>query len=129
MGDTKQLPWLYFGCGPHDSGHYLFNESGQKAHYYGTNPHAWLQAMCWDCCLAPQPENVLYAAALSRLGGWGYSALSWWDRSMDKCGRSNSTILAPDMSIDPAVMLDEATRRFPWVFSRLPHPIKLLEPR
>jgi hypothetical protein len=123
------MPWLYFGCGPRESGHYLYTESGQKLHHYG-RPDSFIMQMCWDGNLAPQPEpapdTLIYRAALSRLGGWGYSALSWWDRSADKRGKSNSTILAPNLAIEPAAMLDEAKRRFPWVFSRLPQALAIL---
>ena len=122
------LPWLYFGCGQRQLGHYLFRENGQTLHAYGSNPLAHLQRMNWDGALAPQPERSdrLYQASLSRLGGWGYSALSWWDRSADKRSASNSTILAPHLAIDPANMLDEAYARFPWVFARLPQPLVVL---
>lgn len=122
-----QLPWLYFGCAPGQSGHYLLRESGSTLHAYGSNPLAYLQRMCWDGNLAPQPERggELYRASLSRLGGWGYSALSWWDRSQDKRGASNSTILAPDLTIAPADMLRESQARMPWVFTRLPQELVL----
>jgi hypothetical protein len=122
------LPWLYFGCGPRDTGHYLFREDGEKLHAFGSSPLAYLRSMNWDGALAPQPErgDMLYKASLSRLGGWGYSALSWWDRSADTRGKSNSTILAPSIDIDPDEFWHEAIRRFPWVFERLPTPLKPL---
>jgi hypothetical protein len=116
--------WLFFGCGPRENGHYLLTQSGEKLFAYGSHPNAWLRSMCWDGNLAPQPEpapeSLIYRAAFSRLGGWGYSALSWWDRSADKRGKSNSTILAPSLTIEPEAMLAEAQQRFPWAFSRLP---------
>lgn len=122
------LPWLYFGCGPRGNGHYLHDQTGEKLHAYGSHPLAHLQRMNWDGVLAPQPERSdrLYQASFSRLGGWGYSALSWWDRSADTRSASNSTVLAPHLSIDPAVMLDDAYARFSWVFARLPQPLVLL---
>lgn len=121
-------PWLYFGCGPHDTGHYLYEASGQKLYFYG-RPTSWIMGMKWDGDLAPQPEPAddrqIYKAAFSRLGGWGYSALSWWDRSADTRKASNSTILCPDLTITPEMMLGQAMQRFPWVFARLPQPIVL----
>lgn len=125
----SEKPWLYFGCGPSEIGHYLYAQSGSKAHFYGSNENAWLQKMCWDGNLAPQPEGHLYKAAFSRLGGWRYSALSWWDRSADKRGQSNSTILAPSLIIEPLEMFEEAQTRFPWVFRRLPQPLALWVPQ
>lgn len=85
--------------------------------------------MNFDGILGPQPESNsnLYKASFSRLGGWGYSALSWWDRSKDTRSGSNSTILAPDLRIHPKEMLKEAVTRFSWVFSRLPQEIILIE--
>lgn len=119
--------WLYFGCGINSVGHYLFLQNGQRYHSYGNSKLKYLEGMNFDGILAPQPEsnNNLYKASFSRLGGWGYCALSWWDRSKDTRGGSNSTILAPDLRIHPIKMLEESKERFPWVFERLPQELKL----
>jgi len=50
------LPWLYSGCEPRTTGHYLFT---QKA--YGSSPLAWSQKMSWDGKLAPQPIALFKA--------------------------------------------------------------------
>lgn len=115
--------WYYFGCRD-QAGHYLFDQSGQENYGYG--PERPLGQ--FDGCLAPQPERDLYVAAVSRLGGVGYTALAWWDRSVDKRPASNSIIFAPGLDGDPAELLAEAERRFPWVFSRLPQPVTLASP-
>ncbi len=122
-------PWLYFGCGIDNTGHYLFLENGQRYYSYGNLELKYLERMNFDGILAPQPEsnNNLYKASFSRLGGWEYCALSWWDRSKDTRGGSNSTILAPDLRIHPKEMLKEAVIRFSWVFSRLPQEITFKE--
>jgi hypothetical protein len=110
--------WIYFGCGD-QSGHYAFEEGTR----YRSSDSSFA---AFDGTLPPQPERQLYVASFSRLGGWGFSALSWWDRSVDSRPGSNSTILAPSLTIEPDTMLAEAKRRFPWVFDRLPQPIRLL---
>ena len=116
--------WFYFGCGG-GAGHYLFNALGSKVYADGRlrrlRDH-------FDGTLPPQPEAELYVASFSRLGGWNMSALSWWDRSVDKRPGSNSTVFAPGLVIDPRAMLDLAHARFPWVFNRLPRPLSLLHP-
>lgn len=113
--------WFYFGCGPREAGHYCFDHRGQK-HYGDRFGIQWGK---FDGTLPPQPEREGYVASFSRLGGWGKAALSWWDYSMDKRGASNSTVLCPRVLIAPAEMYVEAQRIFPWVFARLPQPLKL----
>ena len=112
--------WMYFGCG-REAGHYIFTASGRKLleHKFDRLGH------CFDGSLPPQPEEKLYLASFSRLGGWGLSALAWWDRSVDKRGASNSVIFAPSLTISPDEMLTEAQTKFPWVFNRLPQPLEL----
>lgn len=114
--------WLYFGC-RHEAGHYVFRENGRTDY--------WLEDGIgrFDGKLAPQPEAELYVAALSRLGGWGLSALSWWDRSVDRRPGSNSILFAPSLTIEPIEILVEGTKRFPWVFDRLPSGIRMLAQR
>lgn len=118
-------PWYYFGCG-RGPGHYLFDERMNQVRGDYSSPPRRL-AERFDGLLPPQPERTedLYKAALSRLGGYGYSALSWWDRSEDKRGGCNSTIFAPSLIIEPLDLLEEAQRRFPWVFTRLPQQLEL----
>lgn len=110
--------WYYFGCGK-DAGHYVFAEGAKRIDYRVQDALAR-----FDGRLAPQPEGEPYLVAWSRLGGWKATALSWWDRSTDKRPGSNSIIFAPSLTIDPVETLVEANRRFPWVFSRLPRPLK-----
>lgn len=117
--------WIYFGCRS-GVGHYLCNERGGSL---GRDPR-FDRLNRLDGKLAPQPErnDQLYQAALSRLEGFGLSALSWWDRSVDRRSGSNSIIFAPSLDIEPSDMLAEAQKRFPWVFARLPQPVILWRP-
>ena len=114
--------WLYFGCngGP---GHYLW-EVGMiqvNGRVYGGLPRDF------DGLLAPQNNRKPYIAAVSRLEGWGLSALSFWDYSVDKRQGSNSIIFAPSLTITPDEFLSEAKRRFPQVFSRIPGDVVLMD--
>ena len=112
----------YFGCGT-ESGHYLFSDTrGRQSNRSDPLIHK-LSHM--DGVLPPLSEKYLYRASVSRLGGIGFSALSWWDRSVDKRPGSNSTVFIPwpDMPADD--LIDYAASRFPWVFKRLPTPLTL----
>ena len=121
------MDWFYFGCGD-QTGHYLFNQNQHKVKAtYGKIERSLEE---FDGILPPFPELKVpnYKASFSRLGGLGYSALSWWDRSVDSRPGSSSTIFAPDLTIPAPSMLILAQARFPWVFSRLPQPVTLLHP-
>ena len=115
--------WLYFGC--HKvAGHYVFGE-GMRSHSqrYGSRDLSRLDGM-----LPPQTDTAPYIATVSRLEGWGVSALAFWDYSVDKRGGCNSVVFAPSLTIAPEELLAEARRRFPEVFGRLPQPVRLMTP-
>lgn len=118
--------WIYFGCGQ-EAGHFLHDEKGRQT-MVARELNRRLQM--FDGMLAPRTadggEATLYAASFSRLGGYGLSALSWWDRSVDSRPASNSIIFAPTLTISADEMLAEAQRRFPWVFLRTPQPVALI---
>ena len=112
--------WLYFGC-HRNPGHYLFCE-GMRSRYerkYDRLTH-------FDGKLPPQDSAAPYIATVSRLEGWGMSALAFWDYSVDSRGGCNSVVFAPSLTIEPADLLAEAQTRFPEVFGRLPQPVRLL---
>lgn len=123
MSDDLELQgWFYVGCGPREIGHYVWEHTGQKFRHHTINFN-WC-----DGSLQYPSYTQLYVATFSRLGGYGKSALAWWDCSADKRPKSSSTILAPSLTMHPAEMLERAKGIFPWVFSRLPqelvmHPI------
>lgn len=115
--------WFYFGC-HRQSGHYVFTEGMRSYHpIYGAQERNLNR---FDGMLAKQEDRTLYVATVSRLEGWGLSALAFWDQSVDKRGGSNSVIFAPSLTIEPVELLAEAERRFPEVFGRLPQPVRLL---
>jgi hypothetical protein len=107
--------WLYFGCYK-QAGHYLFKE-GMHGQYYD---RAIEKLTRFDGMLAPQDSNVPYMATVSRLEGFGVSALSFWDYSVDKRGGCNSTFFAPSLTISPDDLIKESASRFPEVWSRFP---------
>lgn len=111
--------WLYFGCNG-GAGHYLFEQGMFRA-------NESIRQCNFDGLLAPQDSKLPYVAAVSRLGGWGMTALSFWDYSVDKRGGSNSIIFAPSLTISPDDLLIEAQRRFPQVFARLPAAVTLMQ--
>lgn len=115
--------WIYFGC-HRQAGHYLFRE-GMRQFGYDRK----LERLTYlDGLLPPQDSTDPYVATVSRLGGWGVSALAFWDYSVDKRGGCNSVVFAPSLTIEPNALLVEAQQRFPEVFGRLPQPVLLLVP-
>lgn len=113
--------WFYFGCHK-QSGHYVFGEGmrsiGQR---YGSRDLSRFDGM-----LPLQIDTAPYIATVSRLEGWGLTALAFWDYSIDKRGGCNSIVFAPSLTISPDDLLAESERRFPEVFTRLPQPVRLL---
>ena len=113
--------WLYFGCNQR-AGHYLFERGMRPARTkYSRNLERF------DGMLAPQDSTTPYVATVSRLAGWGMTALSFWDYSVDKRGGCNSIVFAPTLDIDPSEMLAKAAEAFPEVFNRLPQAVTLKE--
>lgn len=113
--------WIYFGC--HQTpGHYAFGEGmRQFVRRYGSR-----DVSRFDGMLPPQTDTAPYIATVSRLEGWGLTALAFWDYSVDKRGGCNSVVFAPSLTIAPEDLLSEAQTRFPQVFGRLPQPVRLL---
>jgi len=116
--------WLYFGC-HNEPGHYLFKQGMRRAYF----DKKLEKLNLFDGKLPPQDSVEGYVATISRLGGWGLTALAFWDYSVDKRGGCNSIVFAPSMTIEPEAMLTEAQSRFPEVFSRLPRPVRMLYER
>ena len=115
--------WLYFGChgGP---GHYVWDE-GMRNY---SLPASARNLSRFDGMLPPQDSVAGYVATVSRLEGWGLTALAFWDYSVDKRGGCNSVVSAPSLTIAPDELLAEAHTRFPQVFNRLPQPVRLKTP-
>jgi hypothetical protein len=106
--------WLYFGCHQRP-GHYLFSPGMRSA------PRDLARKLeRLDAKLAPQDTTEPYIAVVSRLGGYGCSALSFWDYSVDRRQGSNSIVFAPSLTISPEDLLAGVEQHFPEVRARLP---------
>jgi hypothetical protein len=111
--------WIYFGC-YRGAGHYLFRQ-GMHSFYNKCGR----ELSRFDGMLPPQNATEPYIATVSRLEGWGLTALAFWDYSVDKRGGCNSVVFAPSLTITAEELLAEAQTRFPQVFDRLPQTVRL----
>jgi hypothetical protein len=110
---------FYFGCRDR-AGHYLFDRFGRSvpASVQAKGPIPWEKI---DGAIPPSarglpshaPQGV---AALHHRDGW--TALGFWDRSVDHRGGSNSAFFF-DRLLTFDLALSEAREFFPWVFARL----------
>jgi hypothetical protein len=115
--------WLYFGCHQR-AGHYVFAE-GMRS--YNPPYDSFMRKLeYFDGKLPPQGDPTPYIATVSRLEGWGLTALAFWDYSVDSRGGCNSVVFAPSLTITPEELLAEAQKRFPQVFQRLPQIVRLV---
>jgi len=115
----SEQKWFYFGC-DHGAGHYLFDDKMKQL--WGAEYNKLRKL---DGLLTPQDNTQPYVAAFSRLDGWGVCAIAFWDYSVDTRSGSNSIIFVNDLSISPEGMFDEAKKRFPHVFNRVPKQVTL----
>ena len=109
--------WFYFGC-DREAGHYLFGQGMRRGYTYGDRLCEALGH--FDGCLCLPKNEGLYRASLTRLGGLGYSALAFWDCTVDKRSGSNSIFFAPSLKCSPETIMRGAEKFFPAVFARLP---------
>lgn len=117
MSADDDTTLLYFGC-IGESGHYLWSSPYRRTRDIDETP--W--GMKIDGKLCPpadpwgrngQPQG---RAALHHKDGW--TALAFWDRSVDKRPGSNSVFVADEcLSFDQIVTV--AKERFPGVWKRL----------
>jgi hypothetical protein len=117
------MPTMFY-CGCHrDSGHYLWNEDGDSSSWFWKN-QPWGYDV--DGKLQPFPRGGFIVpnghARLTHAHGW--TALSWWDNSIDTRPGSHSTFVALGTHA-AETMLAMARARFPWVFERLKYEIVL----
>lgn len=116
----------YFGCVDR-AGHYLFTPRGE-VDYARIRSTPWPGGVDGVLCPAAhpwrdnQPEGV---AKLHHKDGW--TALAFWDRSVDRRPNSNSVFLV-DATLTFEQMVVEATANFPKVFARFGFPIVNVSP-
>lgn len=100
---------LYFGC-IGQPGHFMHGEDGRRD-YYAVTP--WGKTP--DGTLCPEGKQVEGKALLHHKAGW--TAISFWDRSVDGRGGCNSNFFVDrDLSFDEAVAISK--ERFPRIWSR-----------
>lgn len=106
--------WLYFGCVDRP-GHHLRDEQLRPTYQkqYDKLGH-------FDGLLPPRDSVKPYIATFSRLGGWGLSAIAFWDYSVDSRGGCNSVFYVDSLTIDPHDMMKEIKQRFSTLFERFP---------
>lgn len=117
----------FFGCWG-DAGHYLHDRHGRKR--YNERGTSWPDL---DGTLVPGPrdrydrptgEQVEGRAALHRKDGW--TALAWWDRSVDRREGSNAVLLVRG-ALSAGEMLVLRREMLPDVWSRFGYEIVVVE--
>jgi hypothetical protein len=109
-----------FYCGCHgDTGHYVWSEDGWRS-YKLWKEQPWGNAI--DGGLQPPKWRDNGMTRFTQKHGW--SALSWWDNSIDTRPGSHSTFVVEGTHSAEEV-LAMARNRFPWVFSRFKYEIVL----
>ena len=113
----------FFGCWNDSSGHFLWRPTAtryENMRHQGVLP--WPQI---DGTLAPlNGDETQGKAVLTHLDGW--TALAWWDRSVDKRRGSNAAIFARGTH-DAAAMLELGRKHFPGVMARFQYTIELVK--
>jgi hypothetical protein len=109
----------YFGCWE-DVGHYMRSSSSDRSLESCRAEHDFMYTNPWGtnidgglCPKGPQNEG---AALVHQKDGW--TALSFWDRSVDSRLGSNSNFLA-EGTFDLAQMIAIAKEHFPTVMERI----------
>lgn len=104
---------LFYGC-HREIGHYLYDHRGIRIY---DNPDCPWDRYSIDGKLAPQVRPVPRDRfATHHKDGW--TAISWWDNTIDARPGSNSTVLI-DRTLEPQEALDVARAQLPWLTPRL----------
>jgi hypothetical protein len=110
----SKTEFYFFGCidGP---GHFMHAADGSPRRYYHDQPFGKL-----DGGLQPTGQEIQGRALVHHRDGW--TAVSFWDRSVDKRGGCNGNFLAnKTLSFDEMMVL--AREHFPRVMARFPFEI------
>lgn len=123
---------LYFGCGPHDTGHHLWCVRAGALRMLGGVPSS-LECPWGDADLDgglqprlphppgssrhfPAPEAPQGVFAHHVKDGW--TCVAWWDRSADTRGASCSALVLRGEHSAGAV-IEAGRAAFPWAFERM----------
>lgn len=108
---------FYFGC-IGEAGHYMFDERLRKTWKRDTSYSYPVPFEKVDGGLCKSGAQVQGEALLHHKDGW--TALSFWDRTVDTRGGCNSNFFFDEiLTFDEA--LKEAEQRFPSIFERFAH--------
>ena len=115
---------LYCGCHG-DSGHYVWRENGERVRWgLADKEQPWGKAI--DGGIQPLARGGYHVpngvARYTQEHGW--SALSWWDNSIDTRPGSHSTFVIEGVHSAEFVLVS-ARIRFPWVFERFPFDVSI----
>jgi hypothetical protein len=136
---------LFYGCwtnaaGYSDSGHFFFSPAGDERYSMRRHVHGRIEDdpknyVPWGykvdgglAPLGPQTEGIVaFSQCGNRIGRpeeeW-WSAVSWWDRSVDSRPGSSCTFMV-DRRAKPAEILVEAKAAFPQIFARFKYQLVL----
>jgi hypothetical protein len=118
LSTTPVTRRLYAGC-IQRSGHYLWTAYGERAdHHYG--PEAPIPWESWDGPLQPtrtQKEGLAVIHYKREEGGPIWTAISFWDRTVDSRGNSSSNFFF-DSHLSFADALADAREHWPRIFER-----------
>lgn len=113
-----------FYCGCHrDTGHYLWTEDEYESYrFWEMQP--W--GVKLDGTLQPTPrDGFIVPNGVARFTHeYGWSALSWWDNSIDTRQGSHSTFIV-EGAYTAEEVLEMAQRRFYWVFAHFEYEISI----
>jgi hypothetical protein len=118
----------YFGC-VDVAGHYMHAAKAPRSLEERRAEHDVLYSNPWgtevDSGLCPSGPEIEGRALLHHKDGW--TALSFWDRSVDSRGKCNSNFLAKG-TFDFEKMLELARENFPHVMKRFKFEIVQAQP-
>ena len=118
---------FFFGCWSRP-GHYLINENGRDVWEPRTVGLPWT-AIDTKLCPGKRHERRNDVSSEEQVEGWaalhhkdGWTALAWWDRSVDKRHGSNAAIFAKGThTVEEMLKLGASV--YPRVFSRFTYTI------
>jgi len=113
---------FHYGCANNSKGHYV--HTGKGLNPYGPEKNSFLETNPWgyevDSGLCPKGPEIAGRALIHHKDGW--TAMSFWDRSVDTRGKSNSNFFAEGThTFDEMVAI--AKEHFTEIMARFTFPI------
>jgi hypothetical protein len=114
----------YFGCWQ-EPGHYLFAPGGRNAERHIPDDFPVSVHILDGGLLPPKLPEVEGRASLAHINGW--TILSFWDRSIDKRGKCNSSFLFRGR-LTFAEACQQAANNFPYLWTRFKFEVTEYQP-